>query len=178
MVQVEGLNLSCVNELYRFGAPERFVGEGEWWKPMGFPRFFSKGWDVIAQALTELGSEQPQEICGFGSNGAGILVKTSDGIDDRWLLVVGFTVTAIAVWLFIKLQLEKKSGLVKDTYSIFCNSRFVEDFAGFPRFFWASFNPRSWESPPVSENRKTTSFEKRWNLGCLLQGPGLFQLVW
>ena len=70
-VQVEGLNLSCVNELYR-SKPERFVlGRGRWFHH-GFPGF-CLGWDVMeTQALTELGSEQPQEICGFGSNGAGI----------------------------------------------------------------------------------------------------------
>lgn len=62
-----------MNELYRFGAPERFVlGMGKV-EPMGFPGFCLGMGCEKTQALTELGSEQPQEICGFGSNGAGIL---------------------------------------------------------------------------------------------------------
>ena len=90
-----------------------------------------------------------------------------------WLL--DFTLQQLCCLVVYQVAAGKKFWTCQRHNRMFCNSRFFQDFAGFPRFS-GCFNPRIWFGTTISENRKTTALKKRWNLGCLAPRPGPFSI--
>lgn len=79
-------------------------------------------------------------------------------------------------WLFIKLQLEKKSGPSKTQPYVLQVSRCFSDFAGFPRFSGPVSIQEFGSFSTISENRKTTALKKDGIWVMLAPRPGPFSI--